>query len=137
MCTAMYGMVRIVKCLSKLSVTDQIYCQFYQNWSEPLMLWGVSYLIPSYDPIFFEDLLGCQFYNLQTYSWNYIIFVYIKYRCCNILQFLSLQSAPVGFTIPNAFRVTDADTGDNAITTITCFVDSANDQVSCVHTVLL
>ena len=47
-----------------------------------------------------------------------------------------LQSAPVGFTIPNAFRVTDADTGDNAITTITCFVDSANDQVSCVHAVL-
>ena len=41
-----------------------------------------------------------------------------------------LQSVPVGFTIPNAFRVTDADTGDNAITTITCFVDPANDQVS-------
>ena len=34
-----------------------------------------------YLPIFFEDLLGCQFYNLQTYSWNYIIFVYVKYLC--------------------------------------------------------
>ena len=49
---------------------------------------------------------------------------------------ISLQSAPTGFVITNAFRVTDADTGDIAITTITCFLDSANDQVSCVHAVL-
>ena len=57
------------------------------------MLWVVSYLIPSYDPIFFKDLLGCQFYNLPTYSWNYIIFFYVK---ISMLQYPSISFSAEG-----------------------------------------
>lgn len=41
-----------------------------------------------------------------------------------------LQATPVGHTIENAFEITDRDKGRNAELSVSCLVDSENEQVN-------
>lgn len=49
---------------------------------------------------------------------------------CQLIDML--QAEPVGYRIQNAFTVTDADTGSNAQTVISCYVDTSSAQVGVV-----